>query len=104
MIEHVYRFANGLVMVFDEDGEQIPEYQGRWTEKREEILRDAQAWTEFYGADFREKVCWPLDPREEYPGDKERSSHYEFENLCRHQGSVVLRSGVAICDDCGEQI
>jgi hypothetical protein len=29
MISKVYVFANGMVMVFDMRGEQIPEYQGR---------------------------------------------------------------------------
>ena len=30
-------------MVFDEEGEQIPEYQGQWLQVKESILRDAPA-------------------------------------------------------------
>ena len=30
-----------MVMVFDENGEQIPEYQGQYEEVNERILRDA---------------------------------------------------------------
>lgn len=40
MIANVFVFANGMVAVTDEHGQQIPEYQGRWMEKREAILRD----------------------------------------------------------------
>ena len=32
-----------MVMVFDKNGEQIPEYQGRYREVRQSILRDAPA-------------------------------------------------------------
>lgn len=28
-IEKVYTFANGMVMVFDQYGQQMPDYQGR---------------------------------------------------------------------------
>jgi len=37
MIVAVYRFTNGMVMVFDENGKQVPEFQGRWEEKKEAI-------------------------------------------------------------------
>ena len=40
MIKTVIRFRN-LVMVFDEESEQIPEYQGTYEIVRESILRDA---------------------------------------------------------------
>ena len=40
MIKTVLRFRN-LVMVFDEESEQIPEYQGTYEIVRESILRDA---------------------------------------------------------------
>jgi len=29
-IANVYHFGNGMVMVFDADGQQVPEYQGRY--------------------------------------------------------------------------
>ena len=37
-IKEVFAFRNGMVAVCDQDGEQIPEYQGRWDEK-ETIIR-----------------------------------------------------------------
>ena len=40
MIAAVFVFANGMVAVTDEHGQQIPAYQGRWAEQREAILRD----------------------------------------------------------------
>jgi hypothetical protein len=36
-----------MVMVFDEDGEQLPEYQGSYAEVRESILKDAPPDTVF---------------------------------------------------------
>jgi len=39
-IIHVYRFTNGMVVVFDRDGEQIPRYQGLYYE-HEQLLHDA---------------------------------------------------------------
>lgn len=39
-IDAVIRFPNGMVMVFDQHGEQMPDYQGVWTEMREKISRD----------------------------------------------------------------
>jgi hypothetical protein len=41
MIESVIRCPNDMVAVFDEDEEQIPEYQGRYQEVKERILQDA---------------------------------------------------------------
>jgi len=32
MIKQIIQFSNGMVMVFDENGEQMPEYQGRRSE------------------------------------------------------------------------
>ena len=29
-IANVYHFGNGMVMVFDHNGQQVPEYQGRY--------------------------------------------------------------------------
>ena len=40
MIKSVLR-VNDIVLVFDEHGEQLAEYQGRYGEVREKILRDA---------------------------------------------------------------
>lgn len=41
MIDYVIRFENGMVMVFNERGEQMPEYQGRYEEVKDKILADA---------------------------------------------------------------
>lgn len=43
MIANVTRFVNGMVMVFDENGQQLHEYQGRWEDCRAAILRDKPA-------------------------------------------------------------
>ena len=43
MIAKVIRWQNGMVMVFDEAGQQMPDYQGTWEEKREAIERDKPA-------------------------------------------------------------
>ncbi|GAJ09802.1 unnamed protein product, partial [marine sediment metagenome] len=40
MIKSVIRADNGLVAVFDENDEQIAEYQGEYEEVREKVLRD----------------------------------------------------------------
>ncbi len=41
MIKTVIRAQNGMVMVFDKMGEQIPKYQGQYEEVKESILGDA---------------------------------------------------------------
>ena len=41
MLKTVIRCSNNMVMVFDEKGEQIPEYQGQYEEVKEKILNDA---------------------------------------------------------------
>lgn len=37
-IEAVYIFGNGMCAVFDQYGDQIPEMQGVWEEKKEAIF------------------------------------------------------------------
>jgi hypothetical protein len=41
MIKTVIRCPNDMVMVFDEKGEQIPEYQGQYGEVKGSILKNA---------------------------------------------------------------
>jgi len=41
MIKTAIRLGNNMVMVFDEEGEQIPEYQGYYEEVKESVLMDA---------------------------------------------------------------
>jgi hypothetical protein len=48
MIKSVYKFPNGMVAVFDENGKQIPEYQGKWKDLEEKINENANDKTEWY--------------------------------------------------------
>ena len=41
MIKTAIRCPSNMVMVFDEKGEQIPEYQGQYEEVMKDILGDA---------------------------------------------------------------
>jgi len=41
MIKSVIKCPNNMVIVFDKEGEQIPEYQGQYEEVKERILKDA---------------------------------------------------------------
>ena len=47
MIKSVVRCQNDLVIVFDENGEQVPEYQGYYSDVRTSILRDSPPDTVF---------------------------------------------------------
>ncbi len=47
MIKSVVRCPNNMVVVFDEDDEQVPEYQGIYEEVKERVLRDAPPETLF---------------------------------------------------------
>jgi len=37
-VTHVYHWRNGMVMVFDQHGHQMPDYQGRYADVREKIV------------------------------------------------------------------
>ena len=43
MIKTVIRIKNDMVMVFDENGEELPEYQGYYNNVKDRILADARA-------------------------------------------------------------
>jgi hypothetical protein len=43
VITDVMRWENGMVMVFDQFGEQMSDYQGPWDEMKEKIERDKPA-------------------------------------------------------------
>ncbi|MCD6453490.1 MAG: hypothetical protein J7K77_04320 [Dehalococcoidales bacterium] len=65
MIKFVIKDISGMVMVFDEQGEQLPEYQGQYGELRRRVLEDAPQEAIF--------GCFPGDedelkiiPREEW--------------------------------------
>ena len=47
MIETVIRFKNDMVVVFDVEGEQMPEYQGQYDDVKESILRDVPPGSKF---------------------------------------------------------
>ena len=47
MIKTAIRFKNNMVMMFDNRGEQIPEYQGQCEDVKESILKDAPPDTIF---------------------------------------------------------
>lgn len=57
MIKSVIRCPNDMVIVFDKDGEQIPQYQGQYEEVRESILKNAPLNTVFaYLSDFEPEL------------------------------------------------
>ena len=54
MIKTVYRWSNGMVMVFDAKGEQVPQYQGRYEDMKDAILKDAPPDAVFFHAKWQE--------------------------------------------------
>ena len=65
MIKSVIRCPNDMVLVFDDDEEQIPEYQGWYQQVREFILKDAPPDTVF-GYWFNYESDITTLPREEW--------------------------------------
>jgi hypothetical protein len=57
LIKTVIRIGNDMVMVFDERGQQLGEYQGHYQDVREKILADAPA-----GAVFHHWFGYSLEP------------------------------------------
>ena len=47
MIKSVYRFQNGQVSAYDEKGNLMPQYEGKLSNVKDRILRDASPETEF---------------------------------------------------------
>jgi hypothetical protein len=47
MINKIIRLKNDMVMVFDEKGEQLPDYQGSYDEVSDRIIDDAPAGAVF---------------------------------------------------------
>ena len=47
MVKSVIRCENDMVIVFDEEGEQVPEYQGQYDEVKGIILNDVPSGTLF---------------------------------------------------------
>ena len=65
MIKTIIRSQNNIVMVFDERGEQIPEYQNQYEEVKETILKDAPLNAVFgYLPDYETEL--QIVPREKW--------------------------------------
>jgi hypothetical protein len=47
MINKIIRLKNDMVLVFDEKGRELPEYQGQYDDVRDRILEDAPAGAVF---------------------------------------------------------
>lgn len=70
MINEVIRFQNGMVLVFDEKEEQMPEFQGRYEQVRVKILARAPksakffhgTWAKSTPEDWRAKFVETLSP------------------------------------------
>lgn len=56
MIIKVVKWSNGMVMVFDQYGRQLPEFQGEWYVMKNKIKRYANRFTKFYKGDWQEQV------------------------------------------------
>lgn len=64
MIDHVIKFQNGMVLVFDEKGEQMPEFQGRYEEVRAKILAHTPRSAKFFHGVWN--VCHHAVSRKEW--------------------------------------
>ena len=65
MIKTVIRAANNMVIAFDEQGNQMPEYQGRYEEVKRKIITDTgteAAFVNWFGVspepDVVSKINW----------------------------------------------
>ncbi|MFC1991580.1 hypothetical protein ACFLVC_02495 [Chloroflexota bacterium] len=57
MIKTAIRCPGNMVMVFDEKGEQIPQYQGQYEDVKENILLDAPPTADFnYLFDYKSEL------------------------------------------------
>lgn len=56
MIKEAILFENEMVMVFDENGEQIPEYQGRHSKVVAKVILNSTDKTVFKFAKWKESV------------------------------------------------
>lgn len=71
----VYVFENGMAIVFDKEGRQIEELQGRWAEKAQAIAEAATSSTRVYlKATWKPQVATvePPVPLVLTPGGKDR--------------------------------
>lgn len=61
MINKVIFWSNGMVMVFDENGQQLPDYQGKTGENLSKILKDAPPSCKFQEGNWNQG--WLRDAR-----------------------------------------
>lgn len=62
MIKTVIRIENDMVMVFDENGEEIPEYQGNYDCVKDKIIADATedaVFNHWFGHCFKPHITDP---------------------------------------------
>jgi len=65
VIKSAIKAQNGMVLIFDDKGEQIPEYQGQYEQVRLRILKDAPPSAVFsYAFDYESGL--KTVPREEW--------------------------------------
>jgi len=55
-IADVTIWSNGIVMTFDQDGNQLDEYQGRFVELRGRIAADAPEHAKFYIGSWPDRI------------------------------------------------
>jgi len=65
MINEVIRLDNGMVLVFDENGEQMPEFQRKYQDVRVKILARAPKGAKFYLGTWKEPWKEREVPRKE---------------------------------------
>ena len=65
MIKTAIRLKNNMVVVFDESGAEIPEYQGQYEEVKKSILKDAPP-NALFAHDFTDPGELRKVPREEW--------------------------------------
>jgi hypothetical protein len=65
MIKTVIRIKNDMVMVFDENGDEMPEYQGYYNDVKDRILADARVdsvFNHWFGHSLKPDgvapLCW----------------------------------------------
>lgn len=57
MIAEVYLWSDGMVSVFDEHGDQLPEYQGPLAEVQARVLADAPDTARFRFGTWQRGTC-----------------------------------------------
>lgn len=58
--KHVYFWQNGMVMTFDQYGQQMPEFQGTAEEVGDKVRAAARPETVIEGGNWNTKTTWPM--------------------------------------------